>query len=269
MGSMMHPSVATFALAPTSPQMQQMQPMGQWAIPEMMEQLPYTMEQPVHHAHGQQMMQQHHPHQFRGHEGREVHHSVEYAHQFHYAAHDQSRGMMANGGSSPSMVMLERDMGFASISGEVPTSSVYCERLYVSSLPKSFSEHELQRMFSPFGQLTEFQIHRRSDGSSKGSACVAFSSAAEGAAACSQLNNFVPQNGSKPIVIKPSTGRRRECRSNSGSEPPAPPPPPPPPPPPVEPSPGNVETPNEASPAAAGDAEGDSDSAPVVDSPTS
>eukprot|EP00966_Prymnesium_polylepis_P240761 5567757-Prymnesium_polylepis.1 len=62
-------------------------------------------------------------------------------------------------------------MSGASISAE---GTAVGERLYVSSLPRTVTEHELQRMFAPFGQLTEVQVHRRSDGTSKGSACVAF-----------------------------------------------------------------------------------------------
>ena len=55
------------------------------------------------------------------------------------------------------------------------------ERLFVSNLPKHVAEQELLQIFGPFGQVTELQLLRRADGSSKGSAFVAFESAAESA----------------------------------------------------------------------------------------
>jgi RNA recognition motif-containing protein len=95
------------------------------------------------------------------------------------------------------------------------------------------SEQELQRLFAPYGCITEIQLHRRGDGASKGSAVVAFSTVAEGANAFTQLVNHVPLGATKPIIIKPSTGpKKKEPRNRSCnvlSAPPAPPLPPSPP----------------------------------------
>ena len=82
------------------------------------------------------------------------------------------------------------------------------ERLFVSNLPKHVAEQELLHIFGPFGQVTELQLLRRADGSSKGSAFVAFQSAAESAAACSMLERFILPGAARPMTIKSSTQKR-------------------------------------------------------------
>ena len=82
------------------------------------------------------------------------------------------------------------------------------ERLFVSNLPKHVAEQELLQIFGPFGQVTELQLLRRADGSSKGSAFVAFQSAAESAAACSMLERFILPGAARPMTIKSSTQKR-------------------------------------------------------------
>ena len=82
------------------------------------------------------------------------------------------------------------------------------ERLFVSNLPKHVAEQELLQIFGPFGQVTELQLLRRADGSSKGSAFVAFQSAAESAAACSMLARYLLPGAARPMTIKSSTQKR-------------------------------------------------------------
>jgi RNA recognition motif-containing protein len=82
------------------------------------------------------------------------------------------------------------------------------ERLFVSNLPKHVAEQELLQIFGPFGQVTELQLLRRADGSSKGSAFVAFQSAAESAAACNMLARYVLPGAARPMTIKSSTQKR-------------------------------------------------------------
>lgn len=124
---------------------------------------------------------------------------------------------MSNGGAM-GVGALERHFEDIAINGDGPPVGVSCERLYVSGLPRNTSEQDLQSIFSPFGQLTEVQIHRRSDGTLKGSGCVSFANAAEATMAYNQLRDCVLPGASRPIVIKhsTSTGRRRDPRSFNG-----------------------------------------------------
>jgi len=90
------------------------------------------------------------------------------------------------------------------------------ERLYVSNLARGTTEQDLQHMFSPFGQLKEIQLLRRVDGSSKGSAFVAFGRASEGYAASCALNKTQlggDKRGARPLCVKPSTSHRRPTRT--------------------------------------------------------
>ena len=94
------------------------------------------------------------------------------------------------------------------------------ERLFVSNLPKHVAEQELLHIFGPFGQVTELQLLRRADGSSKGSAFVAFESAAESAAACSMLARYVLPGAARPMTIKSSTQKRaNKARVGYGARP--------------------------------------------------
>lgn len=85
---------------------------------------------------------------------------------------------------------------------------VTCERLYVSNIPRHVAESDLQALFAPFGQLKEVQIHRRSDGTPKGTAFVAFMTFAEASAACYAVNNFLMPGATRPLSVKPSTSRK-------------------------------------------------------------
>lgn len=168
---------------------------------EMMEQIGYPHDQ-AQRGPGQHVMQQQQSQSYF-HDGYEPG-PAEYAQQ--YAQYEPHHHPPL---PSASMAFLEREMSGASISSD-PMSF---ERLYVSSLPKTITEGEVRQLFSPFGQLTELQLHRRSDGTFKGSACVAFSTPSEGSCACSALHHHLLPGAPKPIVIKPYTGRRREPRT--------------------------------------------------------
>merc|ERR1712185_401365 len=92
------------------------------------------------------------------------------------------------------------------------------DRLYVSGIPKYFSEAELHQLFVPFGQVKEVTLHRRPDGASKGTAFISFNSFLEGLTAAQTLDNRVPQGCNKPISIKPSTNRQRDSTRGTSLE---------------------------------------------------
>ena len=54
----------------------------------------------------------------------------------------------------------------------------------VSNLPKSYTEVDVQRLFGPYGVLTEVACHKRSDGQSKGCFFVTFATSMEGQQVC-------------------------------------------------------------------------------------
>merc|ERR1740124_744932 len=92
------------------------------------------------------------------------------------------------------------------------------ERLFVSNLPKHIAEQDLLHIFAPFGLVTELQLLRRADGGSKGSAFVAFQSAAEGFAACSMLARYILPGATRPMTIKFSTQKRDKSRGGNGGQ---------------------------------------------------
>jgi len=110
--------------------------------------------------------------------------------------------------------MLERQMSATTISadgsndGSPPQGSM--ERLYVSNLPRTFTEADVAQLFQPYGSLTEVSLHKKGDGASRGCFFVSFATAAEGHAAWRSLNNVTLANTPRPMQVRPSTSRRRD-----------------------------------------------------------
>jgi len=114
---------------------------------------------------------------------------------------------------------LERRMAGVSLSLDDPSPpGSSWDRLYVSNLPKSYTEVDVQRLFGPYGALTEVACHKRSDGQSKGCFFVSFATSMEGQQAARALNNCMIPGNTRPIGVKPSTSRRRDSnpRPQSG-----------------------------------------------------
>ena len=122
------------------------------------------------------------------------------------------------GGGQQSMGMLERQMSNTMISGEegFGVGQSY-DKLYVSNLPRTFSEIDVQRLFAPYGMLTEVMAHKRADGVPKGNFFVSFANSADGQQAARALHNQILPGGIKPITVRLSTSRRRDSRGGAGA----------------------------------------------------
>ena len=90
-----------------------------------------------------------------------------------------------------------------------PSQGQAWDRLYVTNLPRAFTEEDVGKLFSQYGALTEVFLQRRSDGSSKGSFCVSFATAADGHNAAKALNNYTLPSTNRPLSVRPSTARRK------------------------------------------------------------
>jgi len=117
-------------------------------------------------------------------------------------------GSFGSGGVG--MGLLERQMSAASISSDDGRGGGQnWDRLYVTNLPRSFSEHDVHRLFAPYGSLVDVMPNKRGDGGPKGSFFISFASAAEGQNAARNLHNYVLPNAAKPLTVRPSNSRRR------------------------------------------------------------
>ena len=115
------------------------------------------------------------------------------------------------------MSMLERQMSSTTLSSEdsSPPGTSW-DRLYVSNLPKHFTESDVHRLLSPYGSLLEVTQHKRGDGQSKGCFFVSFASTVEGQQCARALHNCVLPGTQRPMAVRPSTSRRREQRTGGG-----------------------------------------------------
>ena len=86
----------------------------------------------------------------------------------------------------------------------------------MSNLPRNFAEADVQRLFSPYGALTEVTTHKRGDGQSKGAFFVCFASSIDGQQAARALHNCLLPGTQRPLAVRPSTSRRREGRGANG-----------------------------------------------------
>ena len=118
----------------------------------------------------------------------------------------------SGGGASPSYG-LESQAAQASL-GDWQGGTY--DRLYVSNIPRQMAEQELLSIFSQFGPIGELQIHRKQDGASKGTAFVSYGTAAEGYAACSSLARYALPGTGRPMLLKPSTHKRRSGGKPTG-----------------------------------------------------
>ena len=128
-------------------------------------------------------------------------------------------GSYAGGGDSSfavpgghSMGMLERQMSSTTLSdqSDSPGSVQGWERLYVTNLPREFTEADVQHLFAHYGALAEVSAQRRGDGTPKNSSFfVTFASASDGHKAAKSLNNCTMPGTPRPLTVRPSTSRRR------------------------------------------------------------
>ena len=84
-------------------------------------------------------------------------------------------GNASNFAMAAGITGLERQMSSTTLSSEdsSPPGSSW-DRLYVSNLPKTLTEFDVQQLFSVYGSLTEVTLHKRGDGQSKGCFFVGF-----------------------------------------------------------------------------------------------
>ena len=124
-------------------------------------------------------------------------------------------GHGVGGGFGNSLGLLERSMSGTTLSdgsGDSPPQGSW-EKLYVSNLPRQFTEVDVQRLFAPYGTPTEVALHKRGDGQSKGCFFVSFATPIEGQQAVRALHNYLLPGTQRPMSVRPSTSRRREART--------------------------------------------------------
>jgi len=94
-------------------------------------------------------------------------------------------------------------------------------KLYITNLPRNYSQNDVTKLFSRFGEIIECRVLRDQDNSgNKGVAFVQFAEKREAEAALS-LNGERPSGSDRPMVVKYAEGQqkkreRRRTQSNVG-----------------------------------------------------
>uniref|UniRef100_A0A8C6NSD6 ELAV-like protein n=1 Tax=Nothobranchius furzeri TaxID=105023 RepID=A0A8C6NSD6_NOTFU len=92
--------------------------------------------------------------------------------------------------------------------------------LYISSLPRTVSQQDLEDMFAPFGRIINSRVLvDQASGLSRGVAFIRFDKRAEAEDAIKHLNGHVPPGSSEPIIVKfaanPNQGRNSPMMSQA------------------------------------------------------
>jgi len=116
--------------------------------------------------------------------------------------------------SLASMARMERQLSATTLSdySDSPPAGQSWDRLYVSNLPRAFTEADVHRLFSQFGALAKVATQKRGDSASKGGSSffVTFTSATNGQQAAKHLHNCALPGTTRPIMVRPSTASRRK-----------------------------------------------------------
>jgi RNA recognition motif-containing protein len=75
-------------------------------------------------------------------------------------------------------------------------------KVFVGMLPKTVCEPDLERMFQPFGEMSEIHLIKGPDGQFKGCAFIKFVGRDSARAAIDLMNNAVPEGSNRPLVVK-------------------------------------------------------------------
>ncbi|KAF9798013.1 hypothetical protein SFRURICE_007532 [Spodoptera frugiperda] len=92
--------------------------------------------------------------------------------------------------------------------------------LYVTNLPRAITEEQLETIFGKYGRIVQKHILRdKSNGTPRGVAFVRFDKREEAQEAIAALNNVIPEGGTEPLSVKPTSSdavyRRGVSRANS------------------------------------------------------
>ncbi|XP_032295464.1 protein sex-lethal isoform X15 [Drosophila virilis] len=114
--------------------------------------------------------------------------------------------------------------------------SIKDTNLYVTNLPRTITDDQLDTIFGKYGSIVQKNILRdKLTGRPRGVAFVRYNKREEAQEAISALNNVIPEGGSQPLSVRLAEehGKAKAAHfmSQMGMGPPQAPPPPPPPPP--------------------------------------
>ncbi|XP_030379863.1 protein sex-lethal isoform X3 [Scaptodrosophila lebanonensis] len=112
--------------------------------------------------------------------------------------------------------------------------SIKDTNLYVTNLPRTITDDQLDTIFGKYGSIVQKNILRdKLTGRPRGVAFVRYNKREEAQEAISALNNVIPEGGSQPLSVRLAEehGKAKAAHfmSQMGMGPPVPPPPPPPP----------------------------------------
>jgi len=98
-----------------------------------------------------------------------------------------------------------------------PSSQIKGANLYIANLPIETDDSTLKQMFCPYGVIIEVKILVGPDGASKGVGFVRYDTKQEAQAAIAALNNWVPPNQSKALLVKFAETQQDKQRRQRGN----------------------------------------------------